>query len=77
MRVFNPGSILGPLLFNGVLDNIFMFIKKSEIFKHADDKILYDCGQDIPSFLENPKPYMTIIKKRFRKNFFQDIPGKL
>ena len=77
MRVFNRGSILRSLLFNGVIDNIFMFIKKSEIFKLADDKILYDCGEDIPSFLENPKPYMTIIKKRLRKNFFQDIPGKL
>ena len=69
MRVFNPGSVLGPLLFNGVIDNIFMFVKKSEIFKLADDKILYDCGLNIPRFLENPKPSWQLLKKGLEKTF--------
>ena len=39
------GSILGPLLFNAFINDIFMFIEKSEIFHFANDNTIYDCGE--------------------------------
>ena len=49
------GSILGLLLFNVFINNIFMFIEKSEICHFADDKTIYDCGEDLSNILENLK----------------------
>ena len=51
------GSILGPLLFNVFINDIFMFIEKSEICNFADDNTIYDCGK------ENLKHDMKILLK--------------
>ena len=40
-------SILGPLLFNVFINDIFMFIEKSEICNFADDNTCYNCGEDL------------------------------
>ena len=47
------GSILGPLLFNVFINDIFMFIEKSGICNFADDNTIYDCGKDLSNILEN------------------------
>ena len=57
------GSILGPLLFNVFINDIFMFIEKSEICNFADDKTIYDCGQDLPNIFENLKHDIKILLK--------------
>ena len=44
------GSILGPLLFNVFINDIFMFTKKSEICNFADDDTIYDCSMLWRSF---------------------------
>ena len=41
------GSILGPLLFNAFINDIFMFIEKAEICNFADDNAIYNCGEDL------------------------------
>ena len=35
------GSILGPLLFNIFINDIFFFVEKSEIYNFADDNTIY------------------------------------
>ena len=70
------GSISGPLLFNVFINDIFMFIEKSEICNFADDNIIYDCGEDLSNILENPKHDMKILLKWFRINSLQSNPGK-
>ena len=70
------GSILGPLLFNFFINDIFMFIKKSEICNFADDNTIYDCGKDLSNILENLKHDMKILLKWFRINSIQANPGK-
>ena len=70
------GSILGPLLFNVFINDIFMFIKKSEICNFADDNTIYDCGEDLSNILENLKRDMKILLKWFRINSLQVNPGK-
>ena len=70
------GSILRPLLFNVFVNDIFMFIEKSEICSFADDNTIYDCGKDLSNILENLKHDMKILLKWFRINSLQANPGK-
>ena len=69
------GSILGPLLFNVFINDIFMFIEKTEVY-NFDDNTIYDCGEDFSNVLENLKHYMKILLKWFRINSLQANPGK-
>ena len=62
------GSILGPLLFNVFINDIFMFIEESEICNFAGDNTFYDCGKDLSNILENLKHDMKILLKCFRIN---------
>ena len=41
------GSVLGPLLFNVLINNISMFIEKSKICNFAVDNTIYDCVEDL------------------------------
>ena len=70
------GSILGPLLFNAFINDIFMFIEKTEICNFADDNTIYDCGQDLSNVLENLKHDLKMLLKWFRINSLQANPGK-
>ena len=40
------GSILGPLLFNIFLNDIFLFISKYQLCNYADDNTLYKSGKN-------------------------------
>ena len=40
------GSILGPLLFNIFINDIFLFTEKSDIYKFGDSKTLFPCGDN-------------------------------
>ena len=62
------GSILGPLLFNAFITDIFMFIEKTEICNFAGDNIIYDCSEDLVNILENLKHDLKILLKWFLIN---------
>ena len=70
------GSILGPLLFNVFINDIFMFIEKTEVCNFADDNTIYDCGEDLSNILENLKHDLKILLKWFRINSLQGHSGK-
>ena len=72
-------SVLGPLLFNIFINDIFKFIEKSEICNIADDDntIYDDCDEDLSNILENLNHDMKILLKWFRINTLQANPGKL
>ena len=75
-RSVPEGSILGPLLFNAFINDIFMFIEKTEICNFADDNTIYDCGEDLSNILVNLKHDPKILLKWFRINSLQANPGK-
>ena len=49
----SQGSILGPLLFNIFLNDIFMFISKCSLCNYADDNTLYSTGKNLSRIRRN------------------------
>ena len=46
------GSILGPILFNLFINDLFFFIKEAELVYFADDNITYVGSKDLTELLE-------------------------
>ena len=41
------GSILGPLLFNLFLGNLFLFFEEVDVMSYADDNTSYVCSENV------------------------------
>ena len=52
-REIPQGSVLGPLLFNIVINDIFFFVEKSGICNFADENAVYSCGKDLAEIKED------------------------
>ena len=75
-RGIPQGLILGPLLFNTCISNIFFFVVKSEICNFADDNSIYSCGKDLLKMKENFMCSMKTILKWFSLNSLKANLGK-
>ena len=54
------GSILGPLLFN-ILVNLFLFIEKPDICKFTGENLFFSCGGDLSVILKSLEHDMKIL----------------
>ena len=70
------GSILGPILFNIFINDIFLVVKKSVICNFADDNTLYFHGSNLPLILSNLEYYMRNLLYWFKINSLKANPGK-
>ena len=53
VRGVPKGSILGPLLFNLFVNDLFLFIERTNICNFADDNTIYSCQNDLKTILED------------------------
>ena len=70
------GSILGPLLFNIFLNDIFLFPEKCYLSNYADDNTLYAIGNDMNEVNEKLSNDFQIIENWFQKNLMVLNSGK-
>ena len=70
------GSILGPLIFNLFINDLFYFIEKTVICNFADDNTLYSCGTDITSVFSNIEDDTSVVLNWFYNNCLKANPAK-
>ena len=67
------GSILGPLLFNILLNYIFMFISKCNLRNYADGNTLYSTGKDLNRITRNIEMEFMILHQWFHGNHMKSL----
>ena len=70
------GSILGPLLFNIFINDIFFFLEKTEIANFADDNTPYCVEDDIMTLLKSLESDTYTVLNWFRFNEMKPNQGK-
>ena len=70
------GSILGPLLFNIFINDIFFFLDKSKIVNYADDNTTYTIEDDVMELLKILESETLNVLNWFRINEMKPNQGK-
>ena len=65
------GSILGPLLFNLFLCDLFLFVEEADIMSYADDNTPYVCSENVDVTLEKLEEVGKVLFEWLSNNFFK------
>ena len=70
------GSILGPLLFNIYINDIFFFVDEKNLANYADDNTPFATNLQLNTLLKNLETDTSILVKWFKDNYFKLNPNK-
>ena len=70
------GSILGPLLLNIFLNDLFLFVENSNLSNYADDNTLYSSGNYLEKVKQTLRQDFGIVTKWFYENNMVLYSGK-
>ena len=76
VRGVPQGSILDPLFFNLLINDLFLFIERTNICNFADDNTIYSCNINLQTILKDLKFDMQNILKWFKVNSMKPNPKK-
>ena len=76
VRGVPQGSLLGPLLFNIFINDLFLFIRKSGVCNFADDNTLYSVGKNVENVISDLKTDLVGVMEWFKINSLKAHPGK-
>ena len=74
-KVFQ-GSILGPILFNIFINDIFVFLDKTLLANYADDNTTYGVLKDVMTLLKSLESDTNKVLEWFRFNEMKPNQGK-
>ena len=70
------GSILGPLLFNIYINDLFYFVEEDKVTNYADDTTPYSIEANIETLIDNLQFNTNTLLTWFDNNFFKLNPDK-
>ena len=70
------GSVLGPLLFNIDLSDLFIIYENDDIASYADDITPYTCARDTPTVISELQSTSEKLFNWFEKNHLKTNPEK-
>ena len=70
------GSILGPLLFNIYINDIFLFMTTSNMANYADDNTPYTSDKFLDSVVNKLQDDSEVLMEYFKNNYFKGNPDK-
>ena len=70
------GSILGPLLFNIYINDLFLFCNRFEIANYADDCTPYEINESIESVIHRLEQDSIILFQWYENNYLKANPDK-
>ena len=76
IRGVPQGSILGPLLFNLFINDLFLFLERTNICNFADDNTIYRCDSVLEIILEDLQHDTNILLNWFKINSMKLNPKK-
>ena len=74
VRGVPQSSILGSLFFNLFINDLFLFIERTNICNFADDNTIYSCNINLQTILKDLKYDMQNILKWFKVNSMKPTP---
>ena len=65
------GSVLGPLLFNVYINDLFLLMNRAEICNYADDTTLYICDSEINNVIDGLEQDATHLSTWYPENYMK------